>query len=346
MKKIVFTGGGSAGHVMPNVALMEQLKEKYELFYIGTDGIEKGLIAPLKIPYGQIECPKFIRGFAWKNFTIPFAFHRAVEKSKEILLTIQPDIIFSKGGYVALPVVFAAKKLKIPCLTHESDLSLGLANRLMGSKCEYLLTAFPETAESVMNGRYVGAPLRSSIFGMDKSMARAKYGFSALNKPVLLVLGGGSGSKTVNDFVRKNLFQLCRKYYILHLCGKGNCVESNVAGYAQREFETDMGAAYACADGVIARSGANTVFEVLSLKKPTLFIPLQNARSRGDQVKNAEYFKKQGLCHVLYEKELEKLPTAIDGMMQDVSLQQRLKTCDVTCGNGKIIECIKEIIER
>lgn len=342
MKKIVFTGGGSAGHVVPNIALMEELQDKYELFYVGSDGIEKRLIAPLKIPYGEISCPKFIRGFALKNLLIPLEFRRAVKNAEKVLNDIQPDLVFSKGGYVALPVVYAAKKMKIPCLTHESDRSLGLANKLMASKCEFVLTSFPDTAESVINGRYVGAPLRSSVFGVDKGMARAKYGFAAHNKPVILVLGGGSGSVAINNALRENLFSICRKYYVLHLCGKGNAVDSNVAGYEQREFEPDMGSAYACADGVIARAGSNTVFEVLALKKPALFIPLQNARTRGDQVKNAKYFESQGLCRVLPEKDAHMLEGAIEQLMNDTTLKENLAACDVTSGNARIKECIEE----
>ena len=345
MKKIVFTGGGSAGHVVPNIALMEELRDKYELFYIGTDGIEKRLITPLKIPYGEISCPKFIRGFSLKNLTIPFEFRRAVKSAEKALKDIQPDLVFSKGGYVALPVAHAAKRLKIPCLTHESDLSLGLANRLMSNKCDYVLTSFPETAESVINGRCVGSPLRRNLFGVDKDAARAKYGFTTKNKPVILVLGGGSGSVALNNALRQNLFSLCRKYYVLHLCGKGNAVESSVAGYEQREFETDMGSAYACADAVVARAGSNTVFEALALKKPTLFIPLQNARSRGDQIKNAEYFKKQGLCHVLLQKDVRLLEGAIDALIRDERLKRNLLSCEVSDGNQKIKECIEELVQ-
>ena len=344
MKKIVFTGGGSAGHVMPNIALMEELQDRYDLCYIGSDGVEKRIVAPLKIPYGQIACPKFVRGFSLRNFSIPLALRRAVKEAEEKLAAIRPDLVFSKGGYVALPVVFAAKRLKIPCLTHESDLTLGLANRLMAGRCAFVLTSFPETAESVINGRYTGSPLRRSVFGSDAGMARAKYGFASRHKPVLLVLGGGSGSAAINAALRKDLFSLCKKYYILHLCGRGNAVESNAAGYMQREFEEDMGAAYACADAVVARAGSNTVFETLALKKPALFIPLQNARTRGDQVKNARYFEERGMCRVLPERNLDNLEAAIDGLMQDSALRKNLKNCDVESGNERFVACMEELL--
>lgn len=342
-KKIVFTGGGSAGHVMPNLALMEKLHNSYDLYYIGTAGMEKNLLAPLHVPYGQIATPKFVRGATVRNLSIPYRFLKGVKEAEAWLKVIRPDLVFSKGGYVALPVVFAAKKLKIPAVTHESDLCLGLANRLMVKKCRYVLTAFAETAQEVPCGKYCGTPLREDIFGVTPDMGRAKFGFSG-KKPVLLVLGGGSGSRAINDAVRKNLFCLAEKYDILHLCGKGNTVFSKINGYVQREFITDMGAAYACADFVLARAGANTVFEVLALKKPALFVPLQNRRSRGDQVKNAEYFRSKGFCHVLPEKELNALPAALERLSGDADLPRILKKCPVTNGTEQIIKVIKELL--
>lgn len=246
MKKVLFTGGGSAGHVVPNIALINALKGEADVCYIGTDGPEKTLVSAQKIPYFQISCPKLVRGFSLGNLKIPAAFLRAERQAREGLLAFRPDIVFSKGGYVALPVVFAAKKLKIPCLTHESDLSPGLANRLMAGKCRYVLTSFPETAEKFRNGKYCGSPLREELFGGDREAARKKYGFSG-KKKVLLVFGGGSGSRAINDALRKCVSSLARKYDVLHLCGKGNVAESNIPGYVQREFERDMADAYAAA---------------------------------------------------------------------------------------------------
>ena len=345
MRKIVFTGGGSAGHVVPNIALIEELKERYDLYYIGTDGIEKRLIAPLSIPFGQIECPRFVRGFAAENFLIPFRLRQAVKAAETLLKKIRPDVVFSKGGYVALPVVTAAKKLSIPALTHESDLSMGLANRLMAGMCRYVLTSFERTAEEAAKGKYVGPPLRKELFSVSNAAARAKYGFSSYKK-VLLLLGGGSGSRELNELLRENLFSLCKKYYVLHLCGRGNRVESNVAGYIQKEFESDMGAAYAAADGVVARAGSNTLFETLALKKPALFVPLQNRRSRGDQVKNAEYFEKRGLCRVWTKKSGTDFLFAVEEMMEDRELKKNIAACDVASGNEKIVECIEECMEK
>lgn len=328
---------------MPNLALMEALKGEYELYYIGTAGMEKDLIAPLHIPYGQIATPKLIRGALWQNLSVPYRLLQGGKEAEAWLKVIRPDLVFSKGGYVALPVVLAAKKLKIPALTHESDLSLGLANKLMAKRCRAVLTAFDRTAETLPNGKCCGAPLRADLFGIDPDVGRKKFGFSG-NKPILLILGGSSGSRAINDAVRQNLFALSEKYDILHLCGKGNEVFSRVKGYVQREFIPDMGAAYACADAVVARAGANTVFECLALKKKALFIPLQNKRSRGDQVKNAEYFQKRGFCHLLYEKNLSELPAALERLSADTDLSQRLKKCPVTNGTEEIVKVIKETI--
>lgn len=342
MKKILFTGGGSAGHVVPNIALIEALKAEADVCYMGTDGLEKSLIAPLKIPYYEISCPKLIRSFSLKNLKIPAEFFRAKKKAAEGLNTFRPDVVFSKGGYVALPVVFAAKKLKIPCLTHESDLSPGLANRLMAGKCRYVLTSFPETAEKIRNGKYCGSPLRAEIFGGDRAEARKKYGFVGGRKTIL-VFGGGSGSRAINEGLRKYVAQLAKNYNILHLCGKGNVAESNIPGYVQKEFETDMGAAYAAADLVISRAGSNAVFEILALKKPAILVPLEG-QTRGDQAENAAYFQKKKLCRVLKQSELDFLPEAIEDALRDEELVSALAVSDFSGGNANILHEIRRFL--
>lgn len=342
MKKILFTGGGSAGHVVPNIALIEQLRGEADICYMGTDGLEKELVRTLKIPYYQISCPKLVRGFSAQNLKIPAEFLRAEKSATEGLKTFRPDAVFSKGGYVALPVVFAAKKLKIPCLTHESDLSPGLANRLMARKCRYALTSFPETADRFRNGKYCGSPLRSKLFSGDRKEAIGKYGLDGSKKTVL-VFGGGSGSKAINEALRKHVAALTKKYNVLHLCGRGNAVQSNLKNYVQIEFEADMGAAYAAADLVVARAGSNTVFEILALKKPSLLIPLE-AGSRGDQPQNAEYFRRKGLCRVLRQSESGFLPEAIDDAFADEKLRENLALSDFSCGNANILHEIRALL--
>ena len=301
MKKILFTGGGSAGHVIPNLALIEEILSKGEadVCYMGTGGIEKQLVTEWHIPYYQIECPKLIREKSFsafkRNLHIPAEFLHAKKQALEGLKTFRPDLVFSKGGYVALPVIAAAKKLKIPCLAHESDFSAGLANKLSARMCRFVFTSFPETAKKLPHGKYSGAPLRRSVLYASRAEARKKFHIP-FHAKVLLIFGGGSGSQAINDVIRQHLKTLTEKYVILHVCGRGNLIQSTLPNYRQFEFITDMGMAYACADLVISRAGAGTVFELLALKKPSILVPLEG-QTRGDQVENAAYFHRPGQTH-------------------------------------------------
>ncbi len=348
MKTILFTGGGSAGHVIPNIALIEEILSKNiaKVCYMGTDGIEKRLVERYRLPYYTIACPKLVRGGGFKslkrNLRIPFDFVRAKKQALAGLKALNPDLVFSKGGYVALPVIAAAHKLGIPCLAHESDYSAGLANRLSAKWCESLFTSFPETAENFKNGKYSGAPIRPAIFSSTKAEARKKFRIP-LKEKVLLVFGGGSGSAAINEAVHKNLNRLTEKYFILHVCGKGNLVDSREKRYLQFEFIEDMGMAYACADGVVSRAGSGTVFEILALKKPALFVPLEG-QTRGDQAENADYFNRQGLCRVLKQSELSSLAGAVDLLFQDEDLKRKLENTDFGQGNEVLLREIRRII--
>ena len=350
MKKILFTGGGSAGHVIPNLALMEEILSEgiADVCYMGTGGIEKTLVAEWHIPYYQIECPKLIRGKSFdafkRNLHIPAEFLEARKQAIEGLKTFQPDLVFSKGGYVALPVIFAAKKLKIPCLAHESDLSVGLSNRLSARSCKRLFTSFPETAKKVPHGKYSGAPLRRSVLYASRADARRKFSIP-FHEKVILVFGGGSGSQALNEGLRKHIKALTEKYVVLHVCGKGNIVKSTLQNYRQFEFITDMGMAYACADLVISRAGAGTVFEILALKKPAILVPLEG-QTRGDQKENAAYFEARKLCYTLPQAELEKLPEAIERAFLDEGLKERLANTDFGRGNETILTEIRSFLRR
>lgn len=350
MQKIVFTGGGSAGHVMPNVALIRELQKsnEFDLYYFGTDGIEKELIAPLKLPYFTFSAPKLKRSgslAAWKNnLAIPSRYLSAVRRIKSELKNLRPDLIFSKGGFVSLPVVAAASKLKIPCLTHESDLSPGLANRLMQKKCKQVLTAFPETAEAFPRGLYCGQPLRSELFGKSPSASK-KLLADGTTRKVVLIFGGGSGSSALNDAIRRNAPTLCKKYYLLHVCGKGNVLNSNLKNYKQFEFITDMGAAYSAADLIISRAGAGAVFETLALKKPAVFVPLEG-QTRGDQTENANYFSSKGLCYVLPQSKLENLCDTVKKALADETLRQNLLLSPYGSGTENTLRAIREILRR
>ena len=349
MKKILFTGGGSAGHVVPNIALMEQLLSEgdTEIFYMGTNGIEKEIVAPWKIPYHTIDCPKLVRGGGFsafkRNIKIPLRFLKSVRQAKKGLKEFRPDAVFSKGGFVALPVVVAARQLKIPCFAHESDFSAGLANKLSARYCKCVFTSFPETANRIKRGVYSGAPMKRSVLNASRAEARIKAGIG-FDETVVLVFGGGSGSKAINKAVRKHLKTLTEKYTVIHVCGKGNAVKSNIKNYRQAEFVADMGGVYACADLVVCRAGAGTVFELLALKKPAILVPLEG-QTRGDQTENAEYFKKRGLCRVLKQSELDRLPQEIENALYDEKLKARLAEADYRAGNERILREIRRVLK-
>ncbi len=342
MKTILFTGGGSAGHVVPNLAVMNEIRYSHRVLYMGTGGIEKTLVTQSGFPFFQVDCPKLERRFTLSNFAIPLRLRRAVSEAKKILEQLRPDLVFSKGGYASFPAVNAAYRLKIPVLTHESDLSPGLCTKLIARKCRLVLTSFPETALRFKNGRHVGSPVRRETLCGDRDRARRKYGFSA-EKPVLLVLGGGSGSRTVNAAVREALPLLLPHWYVLHLCGKGNAMENPPQGYVQREFESDMGSAYSCSDVVLARAGSNTVFEALALGKRAVYVPLER-NSRGDQLENALYFQRKKLCALLRESELspEAIETAVNAAYSDETMRAALLRAQFQNATPTIVALIKE----
>lgn len=338
MKTILFTGGGSAGHVVPNLAIMNEIRYSHRVIYMGTGGIERGLVEKAGYQFFEVDCPKLVRSLTLKNFTIPFRLNKAVNKAKEILEKERPALVFSKGGFASYPAVAAAHKLQIPVLTHESDLSAGLCTKLIAKKCERVLTSFPETAKLFKNGEWVSSPIRKELLRGEKSRAKHKFSLSP-DKPVLLVLGGGSGSVAINEALRKNLKKLLQKFDILHLTGKGNLMKDPPAGYVQREFEQDMGSAYAAADLVLCRAGSNTLFELLALKKPCLLVPLKKG-SRGDQLQNALYFEEKGLCRVLDESELPLLYDALIKTYRDEALKNALEEAHIGSGLSNILSLI------
>ena len=340
MKTILFTGGGSAGHVVPNLAIMNEIRYSHRVLYMGTSGIERGLVQKAGFPFFEVECPKLIRSLTLKNLTIPSRLRKAKKAATKILEEQKPDLVFSKGGFVSYPAVCAAHKLGIPVLTHESDLSAGLTTKLIAKKCERVLTSFPETAKLFANGEYVGSPIRKELLRGEKS--RAKHKFSLCDtKPVLLILGGGSGSKAINDAVRSNLKKLLNTFDILHLAGKGNLIKSDCSGYVQREFEQDMGSCYAAADVVLCRAGSNTLFELLALKKPCVLVPLKKG-SRGDQIENALYFEEKGLCRILMEENLGGLYEEVMSAYRDEALKNALENAHYENGLPHILNLIEK----
>ena len=310
MKKIVMTGGGTAGHVTPNIALMPALKTAgYDITYIGSrKGIEKELIEREGIPYHSISSGKLRRYFSLKNFTDPFRILAGFFQAKRILKKEKPDIIFSKGGFVSVPVVYAANALHIPVIIHESDMTPGLANRLASKKATHICTNFEETAKHFGSNRATctGSPIRTELLSGD---AQKGHEFTHLDNslPVLLIIGGSLGSEIVNTNVRSVIDRLLEHFHIVHLCGKGKIDDSLMGkeGYVQYEYlSTELPHVFAMADVVISRAGANSICELLALKKPNLLVPLSAKASRGDQILNAKSFKKQGFSMVLDEEEM------------------------------------------
>lgn len=346
MKKIMFCGGGSAGHVIPNIAICEDLSSDFELSYIGTDSIEKSICANANLPFHTFNGVKLVRGKLLCNLDIPRKLYKSYRECLKILEKEKPDLLFCKGGYASLPPALAAAKLKIPVLTHESDISCGLANKIIARKAEKILTSFPQTSKKFKNGVYVGPPILKRIMNNDRLAAKKKFGLDL--RPTVLVFGGGSGSRLINDCVRKSLIDLCKNYNVVHICGKGNVVENNIYGYIQLEFCNDMGTVYACADYAVARCGSNSAFELIAMKIPTLFIPLQNGASRGDQIENAKYFENLGLCHVLKEADMTcpRLIEEINYLIRDNKIKTALKNYNSECGNELIEQEINAVMRR
>lgn len=310
MKKIVLTGGGTAGHVTPNIALLPALKKAgYEITYMGShDGIEKKLISDFDIPYVGISAGKFRRYFDLKNFTDPFRVIKGFSEAKKFLKEYMPNVIFSKGGFVSVPVVRAAAVLKIPCVIHESDMTPGLANKLCVSAAKKVCCNFPETLKLLPAEKAVltGSPIRSELSQGNKLEGLNMCGFSA-NKPVIMVIGGSLGAVNVNKAVREALPRLLEDYQVVHLCGKDKVdnLLLNTPGYKQFEYiKAELKDLFAMADLVISRAGANAICELLALKKPNILIPLPAASSRGDQLLNARSFESQGFSIVIDEDDL------------------------------------------
>ena len=306
MSTIILTGGGSAGHCTPHLAILPYLKKYFDkIYYIGSvNGIEKDIINKTDIPYFNITCAKLNRKFTLKNFLIPIRVIKGMREAGKIIDELKPDVIFSKGGYVSVPTVIAANKRKIPVISHESDVTAGIANKIIAKYSIKVLTTFPETAFDFKNGEYVGAPIRNLNTNKTKQEILTKYGFSG-KKPVLLVMGGSLGAVAINNAVYDAINELTDKFDVLHICGKGNVNKRiNKDGYYQTEFIDSVEDAYKITDVCVSRAGSNAVFELLSIKKPCVFIPLPKGASRGDQILNAEYFKKKGLCILLEQEKL------------------------------------------
>lgn len=304
---IVLTGGGTAGHVMVNINLKSELTKHFdEIVYVGSEnGIEKELIKKrTNYKYVAIPTAKFDRSNIFKNVLLPFKLHKSTKEAKNLLKKLSPNIVFSKGGYVGLPVVMAAKSLGIPSLCHESDISLGLANKIAKHYADKICTSFKKTAEE--NGKkciHTSMPLK--ISSLSKQQAKEKLNISG-SKPVLLVTGGSLGAKSLNEFIFKNIDELTKQFFVLHLVGKGNINKLLLThyDYKQIEFSNDMWTIFKATDFALSRAGANTIIELLSNQILTIFIPLPKTVSRGDQIENAFYLENKNLSRTILQSNL------------------------------------------
>jgi len=354
MKKIVLTGGGTLGHVTPHLALIPRLQEAgYEIHYIGT---ENGMEAPKMravpgVTYHAVKSGKLRRYHSWQNFTDPFRVIAGAFQSARLMGKIRPDVVFSKGGFVAVPVVFGAWLHRIPVLCHESDLTPGLANKLCRPFAKRFATTFPECAQALgAKAEMTGTPLRPELFTGNREKGLSLFGFDG-KKPVLLMMGGSSGAQSVNACLREALPLLIGEFDVAHLCGRGNLDPSleNTAGYKQIEFlDAELPDALACTDLVLSRAGANALCEFQALGRPMLLIPYPKGASRGDQILNAQSLEKRGLCRVLLQENMTpaSLAEAIRATWADRDkLAAALKAAPPADGTERILELIEEIQE-
>lgn len=318
-QKIVFTGGGSAGHVTPNLALIDRFQDlEWDIDYIGSEnGIERDIIGSLDIPYHAISTGKLRRQITWKNLIMPFSVLKGIIQSFFLLRKIKPNIVFSKGGFVALPVVFAAWLNRIPVIIHEADITPGLANKLSAPFAQKicitneLAKKYYKKPDKLL---VTGIPLRPALFKGNANTGRTLCGFTE-SKPIILVFGGSLGSHKLNSTIRAILPKLQDSFQVAHICGSGKTDSSlQQDGYHQFEYlNKEMPDILACADLVVSRAGANSIYELLSLHKPHILIPLPTTASRGDQIDNAKYYASKNLSTVIFEEDLsnEKLLNAI-----------------------------------
>ncbi len=308
INKVLFTGGGTAGHVTPNLALIERARERgWDAIYVGSKGgIERDIIAPLNIPFFEIQSGKLRRYFSWENFVDPLRIIVGILQSLLICLRERPDRVFSKGGFVSVPVVVAAWLCRIPVICHESDVTPGLANRLAYPFCARICVTFSETLRYLPAGkaRHTGTPLRESLLHGDAARGIKHLALDG-KKPLMLAFGGSLGANVINTSVRNSLDALLQKFDVLHVVGAGNLDQSLVRqGYIQKEFmHEEFGDVLAASTVVVSRAGANSLYELLSLRKPHVLIPLSRKASRGDQIDNARLFAEKGFSQVLYEDE-------------------------------------------
>ena len=355
MKKIVLTGGGTAGHVSPNLALIPRLlQEGYEIDYIGTEkGIEREMIARVpQVHYHAVKSGKLRRYFSWQNFTDPFRVVAGAVQSARLMGKLKPDVVFSKGGFVSVPVVFGAWLHHIPVVCHESDLTPGLANKLCRPFARKFATTFPECAAALgPKAEMTGTPLRPELFDGSRAKGLALLGFTG-TKPVLLMMGGSLGAQSVNKVLREALPDLLLSFDLCHICGKGNLAPEleGTPGYKQLEFvDKELPDILATADLVLSRAGSNALCEFQALGKPMLLVPYPKGASRGDQILNAQSLEKRGLCRVLLQENLTRasLTAALNRLWANrEQLEEALRKAPPADGTRRVLEMIEEVQQK
>ncbi len=351
-KKIVLTGGGTMGHVTPHLALIPILRDEgYEIHYIGTrDGMEAARIRAVPgVVYHAVKSGKLRRYFSWQNFTDPFRVIAGAFQAAHLMGKIRPNVVFSKGGFVAVPVVFGAWVHRVPVLCHESDLTPGLANKLSRPFATRMVTTFPECAEALgKKAECAGTAMRPELFEGTREKGLALLGFDG-SKPVLMMMGGSSGAQSVNKALREALPQLLPDFDVAHLCGRGNLDASleGTKGYTQLEFlDDELPDALAAADLVLSRAGSNALMEFQALDKPMLLVPYPKGASRGDQILNAQSFERRGLCKVLLQENMT--PDTLSAALRETwaareQLKAAVRAAPPADATNRIIELIHEI---
>lgn len=348
--RIVLTGGGTAGHVLPNLALVEKLhKSGWQVDYLGgCGGIEQTLVEAADIPFYAISTGKLRRYFSWTTFVEPLRILKGIAQAYGVLGKLKTNLVFSKGGFVAFPVVVAAWMRRIPVVAHESDMTPGLANRLSFPFIKILCVNFNEAKQHFKHPekiRVTGTPIRQILFEGNATKGLKRAGFQRI-KPCLLMMGGSQGSDCMNRALRDALPRLLIQYHVIHLCGKGRIRPElqNTPGYFQLEYANEeLPDLLAASSLVVSRAGANSLCELLALKKPHLLIPLSKKVSRGDQIHNARYFEQQAISEVVQEEDLTatSLIAAIEAIVRTRDQRiERMQALSLESAAAKIIDII------
>jgi UDP-N-acetylglucosamine--N-acetylmuramyl-(pentapeptide) pyrophosphoryl-undecaprenol N-acetylglucosamine transferase len=351
-RTIILTGGGTAGHITPNLALIPELRRRgWEVHYVGSKaGMERELAGGLPgVSYHGISSGKLRRYLNLKNLSDPFRVLAGTAQALGIIRRLRPAVIFSKGGFVSVPVAYAARLARVPMVLHESDLSPGLANRLALPSATRVCTTFPETAEKLgAKARHTGTPIRRALFEGEAARGLAFCGFAPSGPPVLLMMGGSQGAASINAVLRRILPKLLRSFRVAHICGRGNVdgALADTPGYAQFEYVgAELPDLLAAASLVVSRAGANSIFEFLALGKPMLLIPLPLSASRGDQIENAKSFRRQGFARVLDQEDMTE-DTLFDAVMDAWAKRGEMRKAMEKAGCADGTAAVLEEIEK